>query len=171
MRRPMTTERAYKLFGMLLGMLPPAAFFIRIFGYGFSLRMEQRLLWFYFLLCLTMNIVCCLMGRVMGRVAWRQLQKLEPASKHSLLISSIIVGLLWGFCTGAAGGALFFYIGAFFGVACALPVGALGFPAFAFFHSLLKRGGMIDARHFWPLALGITLVICALILSPGIVPY
>src|SRR5256885_4974763 len=32
MRRPVTLERAYTLFGMLLGMLPPAAFFIRIFG-------------------------------------------------------------------------------------------------------------------------------------------
>ena len=171
MRRPLATERAYTLFGMLLGALPPAAFFIRIFGYGFTSRMEQGLIVFYFVLCLAMNGVCCLMGRIMGAVAWRQLQRLEPTSKHSLFIASIIAGLLWGLCTGAAGGALFFYIGAYFGVACALPVGALAFPVFTFFHSLLKRGGMIDARHFWPLALGITLVICALILSPHIVPY
>ena len=171
MRRPVTLERAYTLFGMLLGMLPPAAFFIRIFGYGFTQHATREFGTFLFLICLAMNVVCCLMGRIMGRVISRQLYQDATASRSLLMLTSLFVGLLWGLCTGAAGGALFFGFGAFFGVACALPVGAICFPIFTLFHSTLKRGGMIDVRHFWPLALGITLAICALILSPGIVPY
>src|SRR4051812_21316623 len=34
MRRPMDTRRAYALFGLMLGLFPPAAIFIKIFGYG-----------------------------------------------------------------------------------------------------------------------------------------
>jgi hypothetical protein len=33
MHHPVPTERAYELFGMLLGALPPAAIFLRLFHY------------------------------------------------------------------------------------------------------------------------------------------
>ncbi|MCA1555820.1 MAG: hypothetical protein LC747_03925 [Acidobacteria bacterium] len=36
---------------------------------------------------------------------------------------------------------------------------------------IMARGGMIDARHFWPLACGVVFTITALILSPNLYPY
>ncbi len=73
-------------------------------------------------------------------------------------------GILWALVTGAAGGAIFFGIGAIFGAVCAIPVGIAAFLIFTPIHRLLAHGGMIDARHFWPLALGIVAVITMLIL-------
>ncbi len=67
--------------------------------------------------------------------------------------------------TGALGGFVFFGIGAFVGAALAVPVGALAFAVFAPLHRLLARGGMIDARQLWPLALGVSGTIAALILG------
>src|SRR4051812_24197575 len=34
MRRPVSAEKAYALFGLLLGSLPPATIFARLLGYG-----------------------------------------------------------------------------------------------------------------------------------------
>jgi hypothetical protein len=42
----------------------------------------------------------------------------------------------------------------------------LAFTLFTLLHRLLVRGDMIDARHFWPLACGITMLIAALVLNP-----
>ena len=81
------------------------------------------------------------------------------------------MGFAWGAITGAAGGAICFGIGAIFGALYAAPVGTLAFILFTPLHRLLARGGMIDARHFWPLACGVTMTITALILSPHIFPY
>ncbi len=80
------------------------------------------------------------------------------------------VGALWGLTTGAVGGVWFFGFGSFFGALIALPVGMLGFALFTPLHRLMARGGMIDARHFWPLAGGVVFTITALILSPRIYP-
>jgi hypothetical protein len=46
-----------------------------------------------------------------------------------------------------------------------LPFGLAGFLLFAICHRLLARGGMMDARHFWPVASGIALASAALILG------
>jgi hypothetical protein len=76
------------------------------------------------------------------------------------------MALGWSLVTGGLGGALFFGVGAAFGFVCALPVALAAFPVFAFLHRLISRGGMIEARHAWPLAFGIPLTIAAMIMSP-----
>ena len=82
-----------------------------------------------------------------------------------LLLLTPVAAFVWGAVTGAAGGALFFGIGAIFGVICALAVALPSFMVFTTFHRLLARGGMIDARHLRPLAWGVALTIAALILG------
>ena len=62
MRHPLSARRAYALFGMLLGGLPPAAIFIRMFGYGLTPPFAGDAA-FFFIMCVAMNIVCCLTGR------------------------------------------------------------------------------------------------------------
>ena len=76
-----------------------------------------------------------------------------------------LIGAAWGAVAGFAGGLVFFGLGAIAGLICAVPVGIIAFTLFAPLHRLLARGGMIDARHFWPLACGVTMIISALILG------
>lgn len=166
MRRPIPTQKAYAIFGLLLGTLPPAAIFTRIFG-GPGAANDYGLV----LICLLMNIACALVGYGMGGALGRSVDNLERAPWGQMLGISMLMGLAWGAVTGAAGGMLFFIIGALFGIICAMPVGFIAFALFTPLHRTLARGGVIDARHFWPVASGIIMLIVALILSPHVFPY
>jgi hypothetical protein len=167
LHRPIPTQRAYALFGMLLGTIPPAAIFYRLFASGFEASEAALTL----LTCLPMLIACCLMGKHMGARLGQTIDDIERESWNAMIIQSLKAGFVWAAATGATGGVLYFLIGALFGVICALPVGLLGFTLFTLLHRVVARGGMIDARHFWPLASGVVLIIAALILSPNVYPY
>ncbi|MFL6212187.1 MAG: hypothetical protein ACJ74W_25315 [Pyrinomonadaceae bacterium] len=171
LRRPLTNERAYQLFGLLLGMLPPAAIVLRFALWSVPREPDLGLFGFILLVGLPMTFICALMGRFMGRRLAPEMAKAERRHWCATIFISLAAGFLWACATGAAGGAIVFIIGALFGLACALPFGLAGFLLFAVCHRLLARGGMIDARHFWPVAGGIALVSAALILSPGLFPY
>ena len=160
MRRPMPVRRTYALFGMLLGIFPPAAIFTKMLGYGLSEGSGIM-----FLVFLLMNVICAVTGYWMGVALSRSVADWERESWTKMLLLLPVLGMGWGAITGAAGGFIFFGIGAVFGAYMAMAVGAVAFTLFAALHRLVWRGGMIDARHFWPLASGVTLVISALILG------
>jgi hypothetical protein len=162
MRRPLSMRRAYSILGLLLGTLPPAAIFTRIFDYGTrGSDVFPPLL----ILCVLMNLVCGVVGMKMGSALSDSVKTSERSSWHRMLLTVMLLGMAWGAVTGSAGGLLFFGIGALFGAICAIPVGIMAFLAFTILHRLLARGGMIDARHFWPLACGLTLATTTLILN------
>jgi hypothetical protein len=73
--------------------------------------------------------------------------------------------ILWGIIAGGSGGLIIFLVGAFFGAFVGGTVGAVALPAFAVFHRVLKRGDVMEYKHFLPLALGVTLTICSFILG------
>jgi hypothetical protein len=158
MRRPIPTQKAYALFGLLLGALPPLVIFWKIIG---LVLMASGLL----LLLLIMSAICCFVGKRMGALMGRWMENENSASWTCRFFASLLAGMGWGLVTGAAGGLPAFGIGAVYGAVCAVPVGTLAFPLFTLLHGPLARGGMIDARHFWPLACGIVMVISALILG------
>jgi hypothetical protein len=166
MSRTVSAQRAYALFGMLLGALPPAAIFARLLGYGANgsmrMMMSDAAL---FILCLLMNVVSCLGGYLLGSALSRGAFKLERSSWTRMLLVMPLIGAVWGIATGAMGGVFFFGGGAIIGAAFALPIGMIGFLLFAILHRMLERGGMIETRHFLPLACGITSIIAALILG------
>ena len=170
MRRPVATRQAFASLGWLLGLLPPAAIFYRLFGYGFGLERDSGQFTF-FLLCLLMNAACCVAGRLMGLYVGRFVDDVERRSWSFLLVASMLMGMIWGVGAGGLGGMLFFGFGALFGAVCAVPVGMLAFMMFAPLHRSLARGGMMEACHLWPLACGVTMFIVALILSPHVFPY
>src|SRR4030095_3710570 len=85
MRHPMTTERAFALFGLLLGTLPPAAIFIKLFG-GVLAQSLFSLGW---LLLLSMNAICCLAGRYFGLKLSRMVRAVERDSWILMLIESL----------------------------------------------------------------------------------
>jgi hypothetical protein len=165
MRRPLTNERAFARFGFLLGALPPAAIFCRIM---FALGGKMWGMLFFFV---PMLFICAFLGRRMGARAGRGFDESERGSWWRTIFDALEDAFVWAAATGAAGGALMFGIGALFGFISALPVALVAFLVFAPLHRLLARDGMIDARHFYPLAWGINLTIAALILSPHVLPY
>jgi hypothetical protein len=164
MLHPFSIKRAYTLFGMLLGTFPPVAIFYKILdgmgGHGWIYAAQL-----VFVLLLLMMAACCLVGRAMGSVMGGWLAEKESGSRTETFFHALVAGIAWGAVTGAAGGAPAFGIGAIYGQAFAVAVGIVAFPLFAMLHRPLSRGGMIDARHFWPLACGVVMVITALILG------
>lgn len=62
-------------------------------------------------------------------------------------------------------GIFIFLIGAIFGAMIAGAVGGLALPIFTIFHRWLKKGEVIERNQFLPIAMGITFIICALILG------
>jgi hypothetical protein len=163
MRRPLDRRKAFSFFGLLLGLLPPAAIFIKMFGYGLSGGPDGKPL--LFILCLLMNFTCAGVGYVMGGALSSAVENAEKSSWGLMPVLLALIGLAWGAVTGFAGGLIFLGFGAFFGAVFAIPVGALAFTLFGPLHRLLARGGMIDARHFWPLATGVTALCAALVLG------
>jgi hypothetical protein len=163
MRRPVSTERAYALFGLLLGALPPPAIFFRFLHV--LLPRNQRDYNDLFFFCLVMNVVCMLVGGIAGAKLGRRIDEIERQSWSRMLLLAGLNGLLWAIATGAAGGAIVFIAGALFGATLMLPIGALAFVIFTALHRQVAHGGMIDARHLWPLACGVAAFIAALILQ------
>jgi hypothetical protein len=160
MRRPLTTEQAYRWFGTFLGLLPPLALFERTFA-GLA---REHFLWVA--LVAAMNVVCCLVGRWFGGYLGRWAGDPRRRSRLGFVLVVFVMAIAWSVVTGGLGGVLFFGIGAFFGAFIAAPVALAAFPVFAILHRLISRGGMIEARQTWPLAFGIPLTIAALISSP-----
>jgi hypothetical protein len=162
MRRPVSIKRAYALFGLLLGTLPPAAIFYRMFGGIMSRGNDAG--WFL-LLIVAMNVACALAGRFVASRLSSIAETVESDSRLRMLLLTPFVGMLWGACAGGLGGLVFFLFGAVFGSLAAMPVGILAFALFMPLHRSVARGGMIEASHLWPLACGVTMAITALILG------
>ncbi len=165
MRTPRTSAQAYAALGLLLGLLPPAAMFGRFLSsFDFQARQEYGVLAF----CLAMNVICGAVGRAAG--SWLGGRVGDPRGRawYELLLVAALSGFLWGLITGASGGLIVFGVGALPGALLAVPVALVGFTLFAPLHRLLSHGGMIEARHLRPLALGVAGVIAAVILSPHV---
>ncbi len=160
MRRPVSIQRAYAQFGMLLGTLAPAAIFYKMFWREFSFQEPIMLL-----LILAMNVACCFAGRFFGSKLSLMVNVFERGSWTKEFFMALSIGWLWAIGTGVAGGLIFFGFGAIFGALFAIPVGLLAFASFMPLHRLLARGGMIEAGHLWPLACGVTMTVTALILG------
>src|SRR5436309_2986397 len=129
LRQPLASEQAYARFGLLLGALVPAAIFAR-FILAFSHQLDAGSL-VVISFCLTMNLVCALVGWRTGRRAGQRMRAVERASWSRLSLKSMLEGLLWGAITGGAGGAVCFGIGALYGAVCAITVAIPAFVLFA----------------------------------------
>jgi len=82
-----------------------------------------------------------------------------------IVVVLTFLGIGWGMITGAAGGIFFFGFGAIFGMLFAIPIGAAAVLVFGVVHRLLERGGMIERRHFLPIASAIIGIVSALALA------
>ena len=164
MRRPVAAREAYSMFGLLLGTLPPAAIFLKLFGLalvGPGHGISPGLLFLLF----SMNVFCAAAGLYFGSRMSRMASAAEGWRWTPMLLAAAGIGFIWGVATGAVGGLPAYGFGAIVGAIFAVPVGMLAFLLFMPLHRLLARGGMIDSRHLWPLACGVVTLITALILA------
>lgn len=157
MKNPLTTEKAFACFGFLLGLFPPAAIFLKMFHD----KVEPGIV----ILFVFVNLVCAAAGFSAGKLIGRMISTAENYSWNKMLPLLPLIGILWGILAGGIGGIFIFVIGAIFGAFIAAVVGSVAIPVFTIFHRLLKRGEMIELKHFLPLAFGLALTISAFILG------
>ncbi len=162
MTNPMTDRQVFAYFGLLLGIFPPAAMFTRFFINEASFRNDE--FWLIGVVAI-INLISAVVGYFSGRFVGKIVGKLEKASWTMMLFALPFIGILWGILAGGAGGIIVFVVGAIFGAMLGAMVGSAALPVFAIFHRLLKKGDVIDRKHFLPLAFGVTLIICAFVLG------
>ncbi len=162
MTNPVSAENAFAYFGLLLGIFPPAAIFIRLFIDARIFNTDEFwILGFVFVV----NLVSAAVGFFSGKLVGKIVAELEKTSWHRMILALPFVGVLWGVLTGGAGGAIVFIVGAFFGALLGAAVGGFALPVFVIFHRLLKSGDKIDRKHFLPFAFGVSFVISAFFLG------
>lgn len=159
MTNPLTDKQAFAYFGLLLGTLPPAVIFTRFF---MEANFRNGEYWIIGVVAI-INLISAIVGYFSGKLVGKMVGSLEEKSWTKMLLALPFVGILWGIMAGGAGGVIVFVVGAIFGAALGAMVGGAALPMFAVFHRLLKKGDVIDRKHFYPLAFGITFVICAFI--------
>lgn len=162
MYNPLSTEQTFAYFGLLLGVFPPLAMFIRFFADKGNFRTED--FWVFGVLAV-INLISATVGYFSGKVVGKIVGGLEKMSWSYMLFALPFIGILWGILAGGAGGVIIFVIGALFGAALGAIVGAAALPALAVLHRVLKKGDQFDRRHFFPAAFGIVFVISAFILG------
>jgi hypothetical protein len=161
MKNPITNEKAFARFGLMLGTFPPMVIFGSFLN-GKTFSEPIGLVVFLIFI----NIICAVVGYYSGKKIISQLvAKAETYSWSSMMLLMPLIGILWGIITGGIGGVFIFIIGAFFGAIIASMVGSVALTTFTVFHRLLKRGDSIEQKHFLPIAFGITATICAFILG------
>ena len=162
MKNPLSVEKTFAYFGILLGAFPPTALFTRFFIDSRIFQSEGVwLLGIAAIVILISTVVGYLSGKFIGNIVF----ELEKLSWSKMLTAIPFVGIFWGVIAGAAAGVIIFGIGAFFGAVIGGLVGAAALPFFSIFHRLLKRADKIERKHFLPLAFGITFIISAFFLG------
>jgi hypothetical protein len=162
MKNPLSVEKTFAYFGLLLGAFPPTALFTRFFIDSRIFQSED--VWIVgiaAIVTLISTVVGYFSGKFIGNIAIET----EKLSWSKMLTILPFVGILWGIMAGGAGGIIVFGVGAFFGAMIGSLVGSVALPFFSIFHRLLKRGDQIENRHFLPLSIGTTAIIVAFILG------
>jgi hypothetical protein len=143
----------------MLGALPPATIFLL-----WVPRTADVEPWAVLLLC-WVTIVTSAAGYSSGYMAGKAARRLGGLSRSARALVLPIIGFMWGYVCGAAGGVFIFVIGAFFGAIIGGAVGAAAMTAFYPLHKLASTAGTIELKHLLPIATGVTLAICALIMQ------
>lgn len=162
MKNPMSIEDAFSYFGLLLGLFPPAAFFLKmLFDIG---EFKGESAWLL-LLMLVVNIAAAAVGYFSGKVVGKIVFSLEKYSWWTMMFLMPFIGILWGMISGGTAGLFIFIFGAFFGAAIGGAVGGVALPLFASLHRIFKIGDKIERKLFLPIAFGISFIISGFILG------
>lgn len=162
MRHPLSPEKTFAYFGLLLGIFPPMALFVRFFTGKGIFRSED--FWILGVVAI-INLIAAIVGYFSGKLIGKIVGELEKLSWTAMLLTLPFIGILWGILAGAAGGVIVFVFGAFFGAILGAAVGGAALTVFAPLHRLIKHSDKIERRQFLPIAFGVTFAISAFILG------
>jgi hypothetical protein len=162
MSSPIDSNKVFAYFGLTIGTLPPFALAFKIIGEGIT---DEPVAGLFLALLAAAGIATGSMGYALGRVVPSALSYAEQFRVPNRIAFLAMVGFAWGAVSGAVGGLLLFVIGSIFAALAGGLVGAVALPILAAFHSALRRGELIEMKHFLPIAFGITLTLCAFILG------
>lgn len=158
----MSSVTVFSTFGLMVGMLPLLAIAFKTISV--PIRVELHHLFFLFLLAIS-TIATGLVGAALGKGVPTTLDAIRKLRTPNQIAALIGTGVAWGAVAGAAGGVFLFLIGALVGAFIGGFIGAIAVPPMAFAYEVLRRGDVMDSRHFLPIAFGISLTISAFILG------
>lgn len=162
MSNPMSIEKTFSYFGLLLGTFTPAAIFTRVFIDAKTFESNE-----FWLLgaAVVVNLISAVAGFFSGKLIAQPVAELERVSWTRMILTLPFIGIFWGVLAGGAGGLIVFFFGAFLGASLGAAVGCVGLPLFVVFHRLLRSGDKIEGKHFLPLAFGVAFILSAFILG------
>src|SRR5262245_34366308 len=162
MTHPVSQARSFALFGAMLGALGPLSIEIALFSGNGTPTADDLLFPFLFSLAnITTSIVGYFTGNVVGNIV---------AATHEFRVLSaipllLLIGMVWGGVSGFAGGLFLLLIGSVAGAVIGAIFGGIATVLFSIPYRYLQIAGYIENRHFVPLALGTTLILCAFVLG------
>lgn len=162
MLHPVSLEKSFAYFGLMLGSLPPASIIFAIFSSSGLANSDDS---FLFALMLAANILTASVGCLSGRLVSDCVRQIREFPMFTQLALLPLIGLSWGAISGGIGGALILIYGGFVGALFGGAVGLFALPLFVILHRSLSCADTIEGKHFLPIASGITLTICAFILG------
>ena len=162
MTAPIDSRKAFSYFGLMIGSLPPFALVFKIIGETMPAERSPEI----FLVLLAMaGVVAGIAGYVSGRFVPAAIIRASSFALPNRIALYSLIGFGWGSIAGAIGAIFLFVVGSIFGAIAGGVVGALTVPLLVALHSAMRSGDFIEIRHFLPIAFGITLTFCALILG------
>ncbi len=162
MIRPIDSRKAFAYFGYMIGTLPPASLAVKAISEGAGTGSSDAI---FLILLLTAAVVTGMAGYATGRFVPGLISRVADFRLPNRIALFSLIGVAWGAVSGAAGGLFLFVIGAIFAGIAGGVVGSITVPILILIHDALRRGDLIEIKHFLPIAFGITLSLCALILG------
>lgn len=159
---PLDSKKVFAYFGFMIGVMPPFALVFKIIIETIPV---ERIPVLFIILLAAAGIATGLAGYATGRLVPSAVNATAKFALPNRIALLSLVGLAWGAVSGAIGGLFLFFIGAIFAGIAGGVVGAFTVPVLACFHSALRSGDFIEFKHFLPIAFGITLSLCALVLG------
>ncbi len=159
---PIDSRKAFAYFGLMIGSLPPFALVLRIIG---ETMPADRIPLMFLILLTAAGVVTGVAGYASARFIPSALDRVSNFRLPNRIALVTLIGFAWGSVSGAVGGLFLFIVGALFAGIAGGGIGAMTLPILVLFHSALRRGDFIEIKHFLPIAFGITLTLCALILG------
>lgn len=153
-------ERSYSFLGLLLGIFPVEAFFVKAASTAMPREFTAILV-----VSIVVIFVSSVVGLFSGRLVGRIMSEMSETRWPVMLAALPFIGVTWGLITGGAGGGVIFLIGAIPGAIIGGLVGAVALTLFGITHRLLSKADEISARHLYPAAIGISSLIAAAILG------
>jgi hypothetical protein len=160
-KRPIDTGKAFGYFGLIIGSLPVLAVIARAFPYALTGE-ETGIAILYISAALGTGLVGFCIGWRLVPGAVSEMSEIPLPIRLPLWS---LLGLIWGAVSGAVGGVVIMIVGSFLGMIVGGIVGAVTVPIMLTLHSTVRVGEFVETKHFLPIAFGIALTVCALILG------